>query len=75
MTEDDFNTHKMALAARRMEQPKKLSGQNQKYWTEIVSQQYNFDRGKWGDFDNFWDKNSLLDFWINSNIDTYIESI
>lgn len=46
MTEEEFQKHIAALATRRMEQPKKLSAQHLKYWGEIISEQYNFDRGK-----------------------------
>lgn len=44
MSEDQFLNHRQALASRRMEKPKKLSHQTAKYWSEITSQQYNFDR-------------------------------
>ena len=46
MSEDVFSKHVGALAAKRMEQPKRLGVQNARYWNEITSQQYNFDRGK-----------------------------
>ena len=46
MSDEQFKDNIEALAARRLEQPKKMSGQNAKYWSEIVSQQYNFDRGE-----------------------------
>ena len=41
-----FDKHVEALSTKRLELPKKLSAQNAKYWGEIVSQQYNFDRGE-----------------------------
>lgn len=44
MTEESFQKHVMALAAKRLEKPKKISGQQSRYWGEIVSQQFNFDR-------------------------------
>ncbi|KAJ8317306.1 hypothetical protein KUTeg_005210 [Tegillarca granosa] len=44
MTEDAFQKHVSALAAKRMEKPKKIFVQHQRYWGEIVSQQYNFER-------------------------------
>ncbi|KAL5021570.1 hypothetical protein ScPMuIL_000725 [Solemya velum] len=44
MTEEEFQKHNAALATRRMEQPKKMSAQHLKYWGEIISEQYNFDR-------------------------------
>ena len=40
-----FTKHVEALATKRLEKPKKLSSQNNQYWGEIESQQYNFDRG------------------------------
>ena len=45
MTETEFNKHVSALATKRLEKPKKLLQQNNKYWTEIISSFYNFDRG------------------------------
>lgn len=50
MTEEAFQKHIQALAIRRLDKPKKLSAECAKYWGEIISQQYNFDRGKakWG---------------------------
>ena len=45
MTDESFDKHVAALAAKRLEKPKKISGQSQRYWSEIVSQQFNFDRG------------------------------
>ncbi|XP_060069479.1 insulin-degrading enzyme-like [Ylistrum balloti] len=44
MTEESFQKHVTALAAKRLEKPKKISGQQSRYWGEIVSQQFNFDR-------------------------------
>ena len=44
MSEEVFNKHVAALAAKRLELPKKLTSQNMKFWSEIVCQQYNFDR-------------------------------
>ena len=45
MSDDQFKDNIEALTARRLEQPKTMLSQNAKYWSEIVSQQYNFDRG------------------------------
>ncbi|KAG8523499.1 Insulin-degrading enzyme [Galemys pyrenaicus] len=45
MTEEAFQKHIQALAIRRLDKPKKLSAECTKYWEEIISQQYNFDRG------------------------------
>ncbi|KAK8766960.1 hypothetical protein V5799_006251 [Amblyomma americanum] len=44
MSDEEFGFNKTALAARRLEKPKKLSQMANKYWMEILSQQYNFDR-------------------------------
>ncbi|XP_039264342.2 insulin-degrading enzyme-like [Styela clava] len=44
MDESEFNRHKAALKARRLEKPKKLKAQTLKYWGEILSQQYMFER-------------------------------
>uniref|UniRef100_T1ISN5 Insulin-degrading enzyme n=1 Tax=Strigamia maritima TaxID=126957 RepID=T1ISN5_STRMM len=44
MDDEQFIKHKEALIARRLEKPKKLVHQTSKYWGEITSQQYNFDR-------------------------------
>ena len=42
--EDEFKTQVEALATKRLERPKKLSVRNGRYWSEILSQHYNFDR-------------------------------
>jgi len=44
MEEEEFTTHVEALATKRLERPKKLSVRNGRYWSEILSQHYNFDR-------------------------------
>ena len=44
MSDDEFETNKQGLAAKRLEKPKKLSSRANKYWNEIVCQQYNFLR-------------------------------
>lgn len=44
LTEEEFNNHKEALANQRLEKPKQMSAQSTKYWGEITTQQYNFDR-------------------------------
>jgi insulysin len=44
MTSEEFERHKEALAAQRLEKPKKLSVLSARFWSEITSQQYNFDR-------------------------------
>lgn len=44
MTSEEFERHKEALAAQRLEKPKKLSVLSARFWSEITSQQYNFDK-------------------------------
>lgn len=46
MSNEEFESNKTALAARRLEKPKKLAHLASKFWMEILSQQYNFDRDK-----------------------------
>ncbi|MFT7806061.1 insulin-degrading enzyme isoform X2 [Arapaima gigas] len=46
MSEEAFQKHIQALAIRRLDKPKKLAAECAKYWGEIISQQYNFDRGE-----------------------------
>jgi len=44
MENEEFEKHKKALAAKRLEKPKKLTAQASKYWSEINSESYHFDR-------------------------------
>nr|XP_057920921.1 insulin-degrading enzyme isoform X2 [Doryrhamphus excisus] len=44
MSDQAFQKHIQALAIRRLDKPKKLSAECAKYWGEIISQQYHFDR-------------------------------
>ncbi|XP_059153920.1 insulin-degrading enzyme-like isoform X2 [Physella acuta] len=44
MSDEELSKHVMALSTKRLEKPKKLIQQNNKYWTEIISNYYNFDR-------------------------------
>ena len=44
MEEEEFETNKKALIAKRLEKPKKLTARAGRYWNEIVCQQYNFNR-------------------------------
>ncbi|KAI5707248.1 hypothetical protein M8J75_016018 [Diaphorina citri] len=44
MPDEEFQSHKEALSAQRLEKPKKLSGLSSRFWLEITTQQYNFDR-------------------------------
>ncbi|GAB0095724.1 Insulin-degrading enzyme [Sergentomyia squamirostris] len=45
MTEEEFQRHKDALAAIKLEKPRQLLSWFSKYWTEIGLQQYHFSRG------------------------------
>ena len=44
MDETEFSQHVEALATKRLEKPKKLSVRNGRFWSEILSQHFNFDR-------------------------------
>jgi len=44
MSSDEFERHKTALAVRRLEKPKQLSHRALRYWSEITSGDYFFDR-------------------------------
>ncbi|KAA0201548.1 hypothetical protein HAZT_HAZT005442 [Hyalella azteca] len=44
LTDEEFNRHRDALIDRRLEKPKKLSALTMRWWTEIVCNQYNFNR-------------------------------
>lgn len=44
MPEEEFQRHKDALAATKLEKPKQLSSQSYIFWSEITAQQYHFDR-------------------------------
>ncbi|XP_044737581.1 insulin-degrading enzyme [Chrysoperla carnea] len=46
MPDEEFKLHKDALAAQRLEKPKRLSGLSARFWNEISNQQYNFDRAQ-----------------------------
>ena len=46
MEEDEFEKYKESLAVQRLEKPKTLSAECSRFWSEITSQQYNFERGK-----------------------------
>lgn len=45
MTEESFDGHKKALEVKRLDKPKKLKAESKKYWTEILMNQYHFNRG------------------------------
>lgn len=44
LSQEEFLRHREALAAHRLEKPKRLGARTARYWLEINSQQYNFDR-------------------------------
>lgn len=46
MPADEFQRHIEALAAQKLEKPKSMSSQFNKYWNEISLQQYHFDRAE-----------------------------
>ena len=66
MSDDEFETNKQGLIAKRLEKPKKLSERANKYWNEIVCQQYNFDRDEveTNDLKNIT-KDHILNFFDN----------
>lgn len=45
MTDEEFKIHVDALILTKLEEPKKMSKQCDIYWSEIMSHQYNYDRG------------------------------
>ncbi|XP_059056588.1 insulin-degrading enzyme [Achroia grisella] len=44
MTEEEFLKHRTALAAQKLEKPKRMSSRASQLWGEITAQVYNFDR-------------------------------
>ncbi|XP_038070879.1 insulin-degrading enzyme-like [Patiria miniata] len=44
LSDEAFQKHVNALAVRRLEKPKRLASEAGRYWSEITSKQYNFDR-------------------------------
>ncbi|KAF2362602.1 Peptidase M16 N-terminal [Trinorchestia longiramus] len=44
MSDEDFARHRDALIDRRLEKPKKMATLTMQWWTEIICNQYNFDR-------------------------------
>lgn len=64
MSMEEFERHKEALAAQRLEKPKRLSVLSARYWNEITTQQYNFDRANIEvSFLRTITKNILMDFY------------
>lgn len=46
MSMEEFERHKEALKAQKLEKPKRLSSQYSQYMNEIALQQYHFDRSE-----------------------------
>lgn len=46
MPADEFQRHIEALAAQKLEKPKSMTSQFNKYWNEIALQQYHFNRAE-----------------------------
>lgn len=46
MTDEEFDRHKDALKAGKLEKPKRLAAQYMQYINEIALQQYHFDRSE-----------------------------
>lgn len=44
LTDEEFETHKTTLATRKLEKPKQLAKLTSKFWSEISSRYYNFER-------------------------------
>ncbi|KAG8188554.1 hypothetical protein JTE90_007162 [Oedothorax gibbosus] len=44
LSDAEYQNHVRSVTEKLLEKPKKLSVQNMKYWREILSQQFNFDR-------------------------------
>lgn len=46
LSDEDFEKHRSALAVKRSEKPKKLKEETNRYWREILTFEYHFDRGR-----------------------------
>lgn len=44
MSDEEFETHKTSLATKKLEKPKQMSKLTNRFWNEISSRHYNFDR-------------------------------
>ncbi|KAG6439836.1 hypothetical protein O3G_MSEX001127, partial [Manduca sexta] len=44
MSEEEFLKHRAALAAHKLERPKRMGSKASQLWAEITVQVYNFDR-------------------------------
>jgi secreted Zn-dependent insulinase-like peptidase len=60
---EEFERHKSALSAKRLEKPKKLSALAGKYWSDISAEQYHFDRGNGQKCDSCLDLNLASEFF------------
>lgn len=74
MGEEAFQKHIQALTIRRLDKPKKLAAECAKYWGEIISQQYNFDRGElwfscWNELVSAWSICEVLMFFFLPDLD------
>lgn len=71
MSDEEFNRHKEALATQKLEKPKRLSTQFNKYLLEISLQQYHFDRAEKevAILQNVT-KSELIDFYRNHILST-----
>ncbi|KRY77608.1 Insulin-degrading enzyme [Trichinella pseudospiralis] len=64
MPSEEFEEHRAALTAKRLEKPKKLVSAAAKVWSEISSEQYNFERDqKEVDILKTITKEELIDFY------------
>jgi len=45
LPEDEFETYRTSLIAKREEKPKTLNEESQRWWTEIILNTYKWDRG------------------------------
>lgn len=46
MSDEEFLKHRTALAAEKLEKPKRMSTRSSQIWAEITAQMYNFDRAR-----------------------------
>ncbi len=72
MSKEEFEVHKKAIEARKLEKPKTLDEQTEVYWKEISTRRYNFDREKLEvQHLNFLTKDNILDFYNVSSLSIY----
>ncbi|XP_053623263.1 insulin-degrading enzyme [Plodia interpunctella] len=65
MSEEEFLKHRAALAAQRLEKPKRMSSRASQLWGEISAQVYNFERARVEvEQLNTVSKSELLDFFM-----------